>query len=131
MKIIALKTKPKKIKEFNRKEWELVHSEHFGTRQLYPYWDKKKFFFKAEEKNRVLGTLEGDYMAGVMYISQLIVAHDIRGFGIGVQLMNKAEKLAKDNKLHKIYLHTGINWKAVKFYEKLGFIKETKLKTTI
>ena len=128
MKIIELKTKPKKIKGFNRKEWELVHPEHFGTQQVYPYWEKKKFLFKAQDENRVVGTLDGDYMAGVMYISQLIVARDKRGFGIGVQLMNKVEKLAKDNKLHKIYLHTGTNWKAVKFYEKLGFIKETKLK---
>lgn len=126
--IINLKTKSKKIREFNKSEWKLVHPEHFGKEQNDKYWTKKIFFFKAEDKSQVVGTLDGDNIAGVMNISQLIVAHDKRGLGIGKKLMQEAEKLAKANGLHKIYLHTGTGWKAVEFYEMLGFIKETKLK---
>ena len=128
MRIIALKIKSKKVRGFNKREWKLVHPEHFGKEQNDKYWTKKKFFFKAEDKDQVVGTLDGDYMAGVMYISQLIVAHDKRGLGIGKKLMQEAEKLARKNKLHLIYLETGIGWKAVKFYESLGYKKDAKLK---
>lgn len=128
IKITSLKSKPNKMREFNRKEWKLVHPEHFGSKQNINYWTKKKFAYKAEVDGKIAGTLNGNYMAGVMYLSQLIIAGGKRGLGIGKKLMDKAEKLAKDVRLHKIYLHTGSNWKAVKFYEKLGYIKETKLK---
>lgn len=128
MKITALKIKSKKVREFNKREWKLVHPEHFGREQNDKYWTKKKFFFKAEDKGQVVGTLDGDYVAGVMYISQLIVAHDKRGLGIGKKLMQGAEKLARKNKLHLVYLKTGTGWRAVKFYESLGYKKEAKLK---
>lgn len=127
MKIISLKVKSKKIKEFNKREWKLVHPEHFGGKQSEKYWDKKKFLFKAEENGRIVGTLDGNYIAGVMCISQLIIRYDRKGLGIGTKLMEKAENLARKNKLHLIYLKTGVGWKAVKFYEKLGYKKEAKL----
>jgi len=125
--IVSLKSKTKKIREFNKKEWESVHPEHFGRKQDRSYWDKKKFFFVAEENGEILGTLDGDYIAGVMYISQLIVGQEKRGLGIGRNLMAAAEDLAKKNRLHLIYLKTGVDWKAVSFYESLGYGKETRL----
>lgn len=63
-----------------------------------------------------------------MYISQLIVAGGKRGLGIGKKLMDRAEKLARKNKSHLIYLKTGVGWKAVVFYESLGYKKEAKIK---
>ena len=70
---------------------------------------------------QIVGTLDGDYVAGVMYVSQLLVAHNKRGLGTGKKLMNEAEKVARKNKLHLMYLKTGLGWKSVKFYEALGF----------
>lgn len=128
MKIISLKSKTKKVKEFNKLEWKLVHPKHFGKEQDEKYWDKKKFFFKAEDKGEILGTLDGSFMAGVMSISQLIVVHDKKRLGIGKKLMDVAEKLARRNKLHMIFLKTGVGWKAVKFYESLGYKSVAKLK---
>lgn len=127
IKISSLKLKTKKIRDFNMNEWKLVHPEHFGSQQDDKYWTKKKFFFKAEDKGKVVGTLDGNFMAGVMYISQLVIKKDKRGFGVGKELMNEAEKLARKNKLHKVYLYTGVDWKAVKFYEKLRYKTEVKL----
>ena len=128
LKITSLSRKSNKIREFNKREWKLVHPEHFGSEQNINYWTKKKFAFKAEIDGEITGTLDGNYVAGVMYISQLIIAGGKRGLGIGKKLMDKAEKLARENRLHLIYLKTGVDWKAVVFYESLGYKKEAKIK---
>ena len=128
LKIASLKRKSKEIREFNKREWKLVHPMHFGHEQDVKLWTKRKFAFKAEIDEEIVGTLDGNYVAGVMYISQLIVAGGKRGLGIGKKLMSKAEKLAKKNKLHLIYLKTGIKWRAITFYESLGYEKEAKIK---
>lgn len=128
LKITSLSQKTNKIREFNKREWKLVHPEHFGGEQNINYWTKKKFAFKAKIDGKIAGTLDGNYVAGVMYISQLIVAGDKRGLGIGKKLMDKAEKLARKNKLHLIYLKTGVGWNTVVFYETLGYRKEAKIK---
>jgi ribosomal protein S18 acetylase RimI-like enzyme len=41
--------------------------------------------------------------------------------------MERAEAIAKQYKLHKVYLDTGKNWKAAKFYESLGYKKTGEL----
>jgi len=125
--ITALKNKSRKIKDFRHHEWGLVHPKHFGTNQDANFWKKRKFIFKAEERKQIVGVIQGDWVAGVMYIDQLIVKSDWVGKGIGKALMLKAENLASENNLHKIYLNTGVNWKAVGFYESLGYKKEGKI----
>lgn len=128
MKIVRMKTKTKAMKKFGRAEWPKVHREHFGHEQDKKYWEKVKLCFCAKEGRRILGILDGYYRAGVMYISQLIVGHESRGRGVGRALMKKAEEIAEKNKVHKIYLYTGSGWRAIDFYEKLGYQKETRLK---
>jgi len=128
MEIIELKAKTKALKEFEKTEWGRVHPEHYGHEIDWDFWEKIKFRLAAKDGNKIIGKLTGHYMAGVMYIGELLVGHDYRGRGVGQALMAEAEKLAKIKKLHKIYLETGVGWRAVDFYEKLGYIKETKLK---
>lgn len=128
MKIILLKKSGKKFKEFKKHEWELIHPEHFGEKLDRGYWTYKNVNIKAEENGKILGGLNGHYMAGVLYIAELIIAHDKRGTGVGKELISQVEKLARDNNVHLIYLETGKNWKAVKFYEKLGYKKKTLIK---
>lgn len=72
MKIVSSKSKTKKVREFNKKEWKLIHPKHFGVQQDNKYWAKKKFFFKAVDGKEIVGTLNGDFRAGVMYISHLL-----------------------------------------------------------
>lgn len=128
MKITFLKRGNKKLREFKDKEWELIHPKHFGEKLDRSYWDVKKIRIKAEEKGKIVGGVSGHTMAGVFYIAELIVDHDKRGLGVGKALMNEAEKYARNNNMHLIYLETGENWEAVKFYEKLGFEKTKLLK---
>ena len=56
-----------------------------------------------------------------MHIEAIIIKHDNYGHGVGKMLMEKAEILATENKLHKIYLETGKTWDATRFYEALGY----------
>jgi len=89
---------------------------------------KRGFRFQAEDKGEIVGIMNGHIMAGVMYIAGLIDSHDKRGSGIGKALMKYAEKFALRHGIRLIYLETGIDWPAVKFYELLGFKPVTKLK---
>lgn len=128
MKIIFLKNNNRKFSDFKKKEWELIHPEHYGEKLNWAYWDNKKIRIKAEEKGIILGGLKGSFMAGVLHVEELIVDHSKHGLGVGKNLLEEAEKYALNNKAHLIYLETGVDWKAVGFYEKLGYKKEFLLK---
>ena len=112
------------IEKFQENEWQPADIEHFG-RTID--WKKEKKILKALEGAKLVGVLELTIQSGVMHIDSLIVKHDRQGQGIGKELMEKAESVARQNKLHKIYLDTGKNWGAVKFYEALGYIKTGEL----
>lgn len=109
---------------FVKKEWEIADREHYGKAID---WKKQTLFITAIENKQLIGLLELTYDAGVMYIQEVIVAHTHHNNGIGTMLMLKAEDIAKKEKLHKIYLETGKDWSACKFYEKLGYIKTGEL----
>lgn len=128
LKITSFKLKSGKLREFNKNEWKLIHPEHFGKEQDIKYWNNQKYGYQAVEGGNIVGTISGHYMAGVMWIDQLIVKHDKHGKGIGKTLMATVEKLARKKGIHKIYLETGVDWNAVKFYEALGYIREAKIK---
>ena len=117
-----------KLSDFLKREWELIHFEHFGEKFDRKYWYVKRIRIKAENKGDVVGGLSGRTMAGTFYVSELIVDHNKRGVGVGYKLMKSAENYARKNNIHIIYLETGKGWRAVAFYEKLGFKKETLIK---
>ena len=50
--------------------------------------------------------------AGVMYVKMVIVSENYRKKGAGEMLMRKMEMIARKQKAHKIYLHTGKSWGA-------------------
>ena len=116
------------MKTFGRIEWPLTHKEHFGHERDEKYWKRAKFYLSAKEGDEILGMVDGNYMAGVMYVSQLIVSHKSRSKGVGQALMEETERIAKKNRVHKIYLHAGSTWGAVDFYENLGYKKSADLK---
>lgn len=128
MKITFLKRSNKKLSEFKKREWEIIHPAHYGEKLDWNYWSVQKIRIKAEEKGKIVGGLSGHIMAGVFNIEELIVDHDKRGMGIGKVLMEEAEKFARKKRVHLMYLETGENWQALKFYEKLGYKKATLLK---
>ena len=117
IKIIKLKEKSKELKKFEKIQWEFADIEHYGQE----LWKAKRFIFTAEEKGKIVGFVGFEIAAGVCHIESLLIAKDKRRLGIGKTLMEKAEKMARKLKVHKIFLTTGKNWKSTKFYDLLGY----------
>lgn len=122
MKINLITEKSNAIKRFEEIEWPIADKEHYGTSDVD--FTIHPFYLSAEDNGKVLGIIQGKIQGGVCTISDIIVAHDQRGKGVGTELMVEAEKYATKNGAHKIRLVTGDDWPAIKFYEKLGY-KET------
>jgi ribosomal protein S18 acetylase RimI-like enzyme len=118
------KANKKETKTFGEPEWHKMDLLHYGHDIE---WKEKKFRFKAVENGRILGTVSGRYECGVVYVGTIIVAEKSRGKGIGKMLMDKVEEFAKGMGAHKIWLDTGSNWPAGKFYESLGFERTANL----
>ena len=123
MKIVELKAKTKALKEFEKREWGLVHPEHYGHEIDRDFWEKIKFRLAAKDGGKFIGKLTGHYMAGVMYIGELLVGHDYRGLGVGKALMAEAEKIAHDEyDIKKLLVISGIGVR--EYYRKLGYIPD-------
>ncbi len=108
------------ITEFLKEEWKQADLNHYGK---VTDWKKEKLILQAFENNELVGVIELTIQVGVMHITEVIVKHKKQQKGIGKSLMKKAEELAKEKNLHKIYLETGASWEATKFYEALGYTK--------
>lgn len=118
MKIQICYKANEKLKQFNKKEWPLANIENFGHDVD---WNSKYFILNCIDKNRIIGTLGIKIEGGVGYIGTMIVSKDERGKGVGMKLMTNAIDIAKKEKVHKIYLQTGKNWKSIQFYKKFGY----------
>lgn len=105
-------------KEALNEEWNFLNQAHYGKEVE---WQEKKFRFKATENGEILGTIDGKYEAGVIYIGALIVVKKARGKGIGTMLIEKAEALGRKYGAHRTWLITGKYWGENIFYQKLGF----------
>lgn len=118
MKINVLKKKSKTMRAFDKAEWRLHDHEHFGKDVV---WDTNLYYLKAHLKKEILGTMELEIEGGVGYIKTLLVSHTRMKQGIGKELIEKAEAITRKQKGHKMFLTTGKNWDAVKFYKAIGF----------
>lgn len=120
MSVDEVFTMSQEIETFQKNEWEIVDEKHLGR---VIDWSKETIILVARDSNELVGVLEMVIQAGVMHIESLIVKHTMRGNGVGRALVEKAEGIAKNTRLHKVYLETGENWEATKFYEALGYQK--------
>jgi ribosomal protein S18 acetylase RimI-like enzyme len=122
--VIKEKTEDTDIDRFTKAEWKKWDIEHYG--EIVDFVTEK-FSLKAVDGDEIIGALIFKIDGGVTYIDELIVKSDRQGEGIGEELIMKAEEIAKEYKSHKIQLHTGLNWKARKFYERMGYKKTNDL----
>ena len=105
-------------KEALNKDWQIFTRLHYGPDAV---WQEKPFRFKAVEDGRLLGTIEGRYEPGVLYIAALMVKESARGQGIGTMLIKRAEEFGKKLGAHRSLLFAGKDWSNRAFYDKLGF----------
>jgi GNAT superfamily N-acetyltransferase len=80
-------------------------------------------FYIRDENGEIVGGCAGDNMYGCLFVGQLWVSQPLRGKGYGAQLMQQAEKYAKDSGCHFMAVNT-FDWEALDFYKKLGFTVE-------
>lgn len=121
--MLSIKIKNKastKVEHLYKDVWKTANQEYFG-KQIN--WSTTKKIVEAYDKKNLVGVIELHMQVGVMYIFELAVAYSHQKQGIGRMLIEKAEELARKEKMHKIHLDTGKTWGTAKFYEKMGFTK--------
>lgn len=77
---------------FLKKEWKTADIKYRG-KELN--WKKQIQIITAYDNNMLVGVLELNYVTGVMYIEEIIVAFSHHKKGIGTMLMEQAEEIAK------------------------------------
>jgi GNAT superfamily N-acetyltransferase len=91
-----------------------------------PPFDKKRLNWLAYGPDSILvGALTADLLWDWIYIDELWVAENVRGQGLGKQLMGKAEQYAVLHRLSGIWLWTQ-SWQAADFYKQLGYEEFTR-----
>ena len=78
---------------------------------------------KYKIKGKVKGGCHGCIYYGCLYVDQLWIDETLRHQGYGTQLMQAAEKLAREESCLFMTVCT-MDWEALNFYKKLGFVVE-------
>ena len=79
-------------------------------------------FFVAITKNEVSGYIGANNVLGEVYIDNIAVFYNYRGFGIGESLLRHLIKVAEDEICNLVTLEVRVsNTPARNLYEKLGF----------
>ena len=108
-------------------EKEIVHTpdEYDFPDQLYQdYWEKAEAFGVAGGDGKLLACIEvcPEEWSNRLMITELWVAEELRGKGIGKRLMDKAKEVAAAQKRRAIILETqSCNTNAIGFYLSQGF----------
>lgn len=68
----------------------------------------------------ITGGLWGTSVAGWLYVDLLVVPEGFRSQGLGTELLQKAEEIARKRGCTGLWLHSG-TFQAPGFYEKQGF----------
>lgn len=100
---------------------EMMYSTGSLTEQIEI---KKHNFYLAEENNIALGfiSVEFNYQEkSIAKIHKIYILPSAQGKGVGKLLMQKAEEIAREQKLKKLSLNVNRFNKALNFYENLGY----------
>jgi ribosomal protein S18 acetylase RimI-like enzyme len=105
--------------------WPSADKEHYGENQ--PHFSNDTFTLVAQDNDELVGYVTVIVDSGVAQIEPLMVKVELKGKGIGTELLRTAEEKAKSLGTHKVWLETGSDWKSKAFYEKHGYIVRTTL----
>jgi GNAT superfamily N-acetyltransferase len=78
--------------------------------------------FAAERGGQVVGVLTTTTYDGLAFLGTVIVVPELRGKGVGKQMMEAALQYLKESHVRTVRLYAYLN--AVQFYERLGFHAE-------
>jgi len=98
---------PNALEVFNEARWP-----------QHPAWLPLGLFVRDE--GAVVAGLAGETYCGWLFVKYLWVSEDLRGRGLGRELMAHAEARARDRGCHSAWLDT-FSFQARGFYQKLGY----------
>ncbi len=97
-------------------------------KELSVKYSEKAIFIVLREKDKTVGCLSlyaNNIKSREAFLSMILVQEDRKHCGIGSKLLNKAEKIARDNNMKSITLSVNkSNLNAINFYIKKGYHKE-------
>ena len=93
---------------------------HAKEAQAPEYRKERVKRLAVDEHHDLKAAVTADVLWDWLYVDELWVHADLRGQGIGRQLMSLAEQLAKTERLQGIWLWTQ-SWQAEGFYARLGY----------
>ena len=108
------------IEDFLQEEWRPVNERMFGRYEA-GMWEVRRHGLAAYDKGRIVGAALFKIEAGLGKVGQVVTAADLRGRGIGRDLMARVEEICRREGCHKLSLKTYWNSEAQRFYEKLGY----------
>jgi len=89
---------------------------------------EKAYFLSAREGGRIVGAVKLRIGRKVASIGAFAVAKGRRRSGVGTELLERCEEIAKKKKCVKIWLWTLHTIDAYKFYRSRGYQEEARLK---
>ncbi len=113
------------LSRFKERAWPVTDAEHYGNKM--PKFNFEKYILVAKQGDEFVGYCKVNIDTGVGLIDSLIVDPGLRGTGIGTQLLEATELLLKEKGAHKVWLETGVSWKAKSFYAKHGYVERAIL----
>jgi len=106
-----------------RKPREVFEANHHDT--LYQdYWEAPEAYGVVDEQGKMLACIEvtPEEWSNRLLVTELWVSKELRGKGVGKQLMDKAKEIAADQKRRAVILETqSCNTGAIGFYLHEGF----------
>lgn len=85
-----------------------------------PVFEKKEVSLAAYDGDTFLGGIVGELFWNQLHVSLLAIHPDNQKGGIGSQLLQRIEAIARENNCSLILLET-MSWQAPKFYPKHGY----------
>ncbi len=99
--------------------------QHAGQLDAPRYERERVKWLATDEPGNLSAVLTADILWDWIYVDELWVAEELRGTGIGRDLMQQAEALGKARNLQGIWLWTQ-SWQAEGFYRSLGYREFTR-----
>jgi len=106
--------------EMDKKSFDALYSKNLSDNNIY--------YLVAEKDDRIVGFISL-HVQNILHhskatceLQELNIAPGLRGLGIGAEMMNEVEKIARNLNLEEIELTTKIHREqAQSFYRKLGY----------
>jgi|SRR5665213_1757007 len=125
LKKISIKTHLRTPKDFSKKVLKKLDAHN---REHFISFNYKEFALSAKnDKGKMVGGLTGRTYWGWLFVNLLWVEKRFRKLGLGTELLQKAESLAKKRGCRYVHLDT-FTFQAPGFYRKLGFRRFGTLK---